>query len=72
MFDKQFGNVKHQYLNKQSGLNQHSCEVDCDNGLEEERLKKADNDEQDDDENNDDDDDDDDNDDDNTLKWLVA
>ena len=64
-----FENVKHQYLNKQSGLNQHSCEVDCDNGLEEERLK---NDEQDDDENNDDDDDDDDNDDDNTLKWLVA
>ena len=35
--------LKYQYLNEQCSLNQHSCKVDCHNGLKEESLEIGDN-----------------------------
>ena len=65
--------VKEKHLDKQCGLNQHSCKVDCHNGLEEKGLEISDKFEKDDDDDDGhDDDDDDDGNDDIALKWLVA
>ena len=51
--------VKEQHLDKQCGLNQHSCKVDCHNGLKEKGLEISDKFEKDDDDDDGHDDDDD-------------
>ena len=51
--------VKEKHLDKQCGLNQHSCKVDCHNGLKEKGLEISDKFEKDDDDDDGHDDDDD-------------